>query len=146
MVDVSNTSCRRPLVDGRMTRPAACNALKDQSHWKRNQRATRLALVPDFQQLHSDTVLSSVDSFQHVISSSFHLLSDAAVAAKNEQESSGWWESYLNLYKNSLLFVHKTIDEPLRNRGWDQTWGVSIAAFTARKFATTVFSVLYPYQ
>jgi hypothetical protein len=61
------------------------------------------------------------------------LLSDAAV--KDTVESGGgWWDNYLNLYKTCLLFVHDTIDQPLRNNGWDQTWGVSIAVFTAGTF------------
>lgn len=130
VVDFSSGASRSSLV-GRSTGPATAVASRDQRHWKKkNQWETKLELVPDFQ-LHSEIVASSVDSFQHVVSSSFHLLADAAEAAKSEENSGGWWESYLNVYKNSLLFVHKTIDEPLRNRGWDQTWGVSIAAFTA---------------
>jgi hypothetical protein len=59
------------------------------------------------------------------------VLSDAAIAAAKEL---GWWDRYLLLFKNTLLFVHSTIDGPLRSAGWDQTWGVSIFLFTASTF------------
>ena len=57
-----------------------------------------------------------------------HLLADAAAAAATDD---GWWNAYLNIFKNTLLAVHTTIDQPLRSVGIDQTWGVSIAIFTA---------------
>ena len=53
----------------------------------------------------------------------------AAAAATTENS---WWESYIQLYKNGLAFVHDNIvDEPLRKAGFTQTWGVSIFLFTA---------------
>lgn len=61
------------------------------------------------------------------------LLSDAAAAVVEEKDPS-WWDNYLQLYKNSLEFVHSLIDQPLRNAGWDQTWGFSIFLFTACKY------------
>ncbi|GKY97359.1 hypothetical protein MPSEU_000694300 [Mayamaea pseudoterrestris] len=57
------------------------------------------------------------------------LLSDAAAAAA--QDDGGWWQSYLNIFKNTLLGVHSIIDQPLKNIGVEQTWGISIAIFTA---------------
>jgi len=59
---------------------------------------------------------------------------EAEVAAK-----SGWWAAYLALFKSALNFVHDGVDGPLRSVGITQTWGVSIAIFTA-----TVRSLLIP--
>jgi hypothetical protein len=66
----------------------------------------------------------------HLLSHAFssHLLADTATAAADD---GGWWQSYLNLFKSTLLAVHSTIDPPLRSIGFTQTWGVSIALFTA---------------
>lgn len=69
--------------------------------------------------------------------SSSHMLADAAAASAdaaadvNAAEKVGWWQSYLTLFKNALSLVHSTIDGPLRSIGIDQTWGISIALFTA---------------
>uniref|UniRef100_A0A7S2XMM7 Membrane insertase YidC/Oxa/ALB C-terminal domain-containing protein n=1 Tax=Attheya septentrionalis TaxID=420275 RepID=A0A7S2XMM7_9STRA len=51
---------------------------------------------------------------------------DAAVVA-----DAGWWQNYLQVFKSVLVFVHSTVDQPLRNMGITQTWGISIAIFTA---------------
>lgn len=88
------------------------------------------------------------------------LLSDAAVAAVEETKGGfgGAWESYLEVFKSSLEFVHSVIDQPLRNAGWDQTWGVSIFLFTfgvrtlllplsiQQTKSTEYIKVLKPYQ
>ena len=66
----------------------------------------------------------------HMLQNIQLLVSDAVTTKEN---SGGWWDNYLNLYKTCLLFVHDTIDQPLRNTRWDQTWGVSIAVFTTGK-------------
>jgi hypothetical protein len=68
----------------------------------------------------------------------FVLLADAsssttAGGAVTAAEDSGWWASYLNIFKTCLLLVHNTIDQPLRSVGVTQTWGLSIAIFTACK-------------
>lgn len=67
----------------------------------------------------------------------------AAVAASTAAtEDIGWWESYIQLYKEGLAFVHDNIvDEPLRKAGFTQTWGVSIFLFTA-----AVRSLLIPFS
>jgi len=55
---------------------------------------------------------------------------DVVTDAASDDES--LWESYIQLYKNGLAFVHDNIvDEPLRKVGFTQTWGVSIFLFTA---------------
>ena len=53
-------------------------------------------------------------------------LAEAAAEVAKEESSGGWWASYLNIFKSSLLLVHNTIDQPLRNAGVKQAWGVSI--------------------
>jgi len=64
---------------------------------------------------------------------------DAAVASATDDS---WWESYIQLYKNGLAFVHDHIvDEPLRKTGFTQTWGPSIFLFTA-----AVRSLLIPFS
>jgi hypothetical protein len=59
------------------------------------------------------------------------LLSDAAETAV--KEDSGWWASYLQIFKGTLQGVHDVIDPPLRSAGITQTWGLSIFLFTAGK-------------
>ena len=86
--------------------------------------------------IESIDIHSTSTAIQHILDSldsTSTLLSDAAAAAVTPEDK-GWWENYLNLYKDLLLAVHSTIDGPLRNTGWDQTWGVSIALFTASEF------------
>jgi hypothetical protein len=64
-------------------------------------------------------------------------LADATVTAVTSTASndggSGWWSAYLNIFKTALTLVHNTIDGPLRSVGITQTWGPSIALFTAGK-------------
>jgi len=69
-------------------------------------------------------------ALDHVLQTSSAFLSDAAAATADTADD-GWWDNYISLYKTALTFVHSTIDQPLRNVGWDQTWGVSIFLFTA---------------
>lgn len=57
-----------------------------------------------------------------------------AVAEAAAESDGGWWASYLNIFKSALVLVHSTIDAPLRSAGFEQTWGVSIAIFTACKY------------
>eukprot|EP00553_Chaetoceros_curvisetus_P008376 CAMPEP_0204630576 /NCGR_PEP_ID=MMETSP0717-20131115/20844_1 /ASSEMBLY_ACC=CAM_ASM_000666 /TAXON_ID=230516 /ORGANISM="Chaetoceros curvisetus" /LENGTH=470 /DNA_ID=CAMNT_0051647873 /DNA_START=5 /DNA_END=1417 /DNA_ORIENTATION=- len=76
------------------------------------------------------SALSSVD-LQQFLDSTSTLLADAAEAVAETAEDDGWWSIYLQTYKSALTLVHSTIDQPLRNAGWDQTWGVSIFVFTA---------------
>lgn len=100
-----------------------------------------------------------LQNLHHALSTTSTLLSDAAAAAADATGGDGGlWESYLELFKNSLVFVHSTIDQPLRNAGWDQTWGVSIFLFTfavrtlllplsiQQTKSTEYIKVLKPYQ
>ena len=105
----------------------------------RTHTASKLNLVPEtLSQVHDvHSVLQDVDfnTLSDILSSSSHIHSDAsAAAAEASNQDGGWWDSYLNLYKSSLLFVHNAIDQPIKNSGWDQTWGIAIATFTASKY------------
>ena len=91
-----------------------------------NRRLPSLkALGPEHAQLFQD--------LQHAadFSPAFAFLSDAAVDAAKQDE--GWWQAWLNIFKFTLQFVHDTIDQPLRNAGITQTWGIAIMIFTAGK-------------
>jgi hypothetical protein len=81
------------------------------------------ALSPE----HLHELASNIHQHSHFFSS--NLLADAAEAAV--VDDGGWWQTYLNIFKVTLKAVHDTIDAPLRSIGFDQTWGVSIALFTA---------------
>jgi hypothetical protein len=78
-------------------------------------------------------------SLQHVAqafwaSSSSTLLSDAAaVTADAVEKDPSWWDNYLQIFRNILVFVHTTVDQPLKNAGIENTWGISIALFTCGK-------------
>lgn len=78
---------------------------------------------------HVEFMNAAVQNFH--ASSSSNLLADAAAAVADEPEKIGWWAQYLNIFKATLVGVHSTVDGPLRSVGVTQTWGVSIAIFTA---------------
>lgn len=85
---------------------------------------------------------SSSDMLQNVM--------DAAVSATPDEVSEtieniieaeaeiaqdkGLWYSYINLFKLALNGIHDAIDGPLKSAGITQTWGISIALFTASEF------------
>ena len=89
--------------------------------------------------------VESTQDLSHVVDPAFvtyvsHLVSDASstAAATSSQQPTGLWGSYINLFKSSLNLVHSVIDQPLRNVGVTQTWGVSIALFTSCKLSPCV--------
>jgi hypothetical protein len=83
---------------------------------------------PEHVQLLQDSL-----NLHHVLQSpALVLLSDAAEAVV--KEDTGWWASYLQIFKGTLQGVHDVIDPPLRSAGITQTWGISIFLFTAGKF------------
>jgi hypothetical protein len=77
---------------------------------------------------HMDVLTTAIDQLQCHLQSSSQLLTDAATATSDQ---GGLWMSYLSLFKGALSAVHETIDQPLRNIGITQTWGVAIFLFTA---------------
>lgn len=93
-----------------------------------------LSVLPE----HVDAFSSAVDQWHLVMASSSSMLADAASittdAADVATQDSGWWQSYLNIFKVTLELVHTTIDPPLRSVGITQTWGLSIAIFTASTY------------
>ena len=114
---------------------------------------TMLNAIPELMDLNVnlDHLASQYDgAMQQIIASSSHLISDASAAVATMDgdavgtavKEEGWWDQYLNLYKSLLLFVHTTIDTPLRSGGWDQTWGIAIASFTARKYYYLLFDCI----
>ena len=125
----------------------------------RRRSASRLAVVPppvadiDLLVNHivaSTTTATDLDaaaSAQAVTSSFSQLLADAAAATADAATDAaantdgGWWKAYLNIFKTAIEAVHDTIDPPLRSAGFTQTWGVSIALFTAGMLFMHVFSL-----
>lgn len=89
----------------------------------------------------SAAVADAVD-FDAATGAASDAVSDAVAAAAATANDDSLWESYVQLYKNGLAFVHDNIvDEPLRKAGFTQTWGVSIFLFTA-----SVRSLLIPFS
>lgn len=96
------------------------------------QRITSQKPLSAFLPEHVDALSTAADSLQHVVTTSSHILADAAEAtAEVAKEDTGWWQSYLNIFENAIRLVHSTIDPPLRSVGITETWGISIAIFTA---------------
>jgi hypothetical protein len=85
----------------------------------------RSAILPE----HVDSMSVAIDHLQYFSSI---LLSDATETVP--VQDGGWWSNYLGLFKSFLSFIHSTIDQPLRDQGITQTWGVSIALFTAGRW------------
>ena len=78
---------------------------------------------------HVDFLNFALTNLQHS-----QLLADASAAvASDAPKDEGLWQQYLNIFKGTLVFIHATIDEPLRSYGITQTWGISIALFTISK-------------
>lgn len=67
-----------------------------------------------------------LESLQH----SSHML----LCSGNAAEKTGAWQSYLQIFKNTLSWVHSTIEGPAQTVGVTQTWGLSIAIFTASTY------------
>ena len=68
------------------------------------------------------------------------IIADATTTAPAAEQS--WWDTYLNGIKSSISLVHTAIDQPLRNAGFEQTWGVAIFLFTAGMLHF-LFSILF---
>mmetsp|Transcript_15179 Transcript_15179/g.21482 ORF Transcript_15179/g.21482 Transcript_15179/m.21482 type:complete len:465 (-) Transcript_15179:3031-4425(-) len=99
-----------------------------------NRIASLNAVTPD----HLDAITNmDMHSMNHIMSTTSTWLADAADAVADiavdaaTEEKTGWWQSYLNIFKSTIIFIHSGIDGPLRSVGITQTWGVSIAIFTA---------------
>ena len=91
--------------------------------------SSRLQVLPSPADFHSIDMTAVNHVAQEFMASSSMVLSDAA-AATAEADSGGWWQSYLQIFRNILVAVHDTVDGPLKNAGVENTWGISIALFT----------------
>jgi len=84
------------------------------------------------------SVYNSHDTFINTVST---LIADATAVAADATTSTeivaptepSWWDNYIDFISSSISFVHSAIDQPLRNLGFDQTWGLAIFLFTAGK-------------
>jgi len=101
-------------------------------------------VTPGMEDLHSLHHLSTmIIPDQHVLAQTSTWIADSAAAvadaidvtaedATDAADKIDYWESYIQIYKNGLAFVHdKIVDPPLRKAGITQTWGPSIFLFTA---------------
>jgi hypothetical protein len=120
-----------PCVEGFSVHSSSL--LKQSTTFSSSKSASALSAIdPQFLQ---DT-LPHIHSAAATAASASHLwLADAAAVADAGADvvaaDAGWWATYLNIFKELLALVHETIDEPLQNAGVTQTWGISIALFTA---------------
>lgn len=78
-----------------------------------------------------DVVADAASAVGEVVDQMDVDMSSVADVATEAVEKVGPWGSYLNFLKGVLVQIHGIIDAPLRAQGFDQTWGVSIAVFTA---------------
>lgn len=99
--------------------------------------------MPDMQHV-SNMIMDNRDV---ILAQTSNWVADAAAvtadaAADVDATDDGLWESYIQIYKSGLAFVHDSIvDPPLQKMGITQTWGPSIFLFTAG-----VRSLLIPFS
>mmetsp|Transcript_6131 Transcript_6131/g.13354 ORF Transcript_6131/g.13354 Transcript_6131/m.13354 type:complete len:461 (-) Transcript_6131:98-1480(-) len=121
------TSSRSQRTDAKMMVPNGMEELHNLHHLS-------TMIIPD-QHFLAQTSTWIADSSAAVVDAvdvAADAASDVAATAVSTADETSWWESYIQLYKNGLAFVHDNIvDEPLRKAGFTQTWGVSIFLFTA---------------
>jgi hypothetical protein len=147
------SSCQNPVKAFQTTPPAGIIAINTRTKHQQQQsssvsftmkfptttKRTTLNMMMmmdpnDAMMTHISTVSPiSHETLDAVLLQTQLLLSDAA-AASSSSDNSGWWSAYLNIFKTALTLVHDTIDGPLRSVGVTQTWGPSIALFTAGEF------------
>ena len=124
--------------------------------FQRHKNSAKLQLAPEHLNdihtlLDSPALTHIADAAQAALNTDGNVITDAMQSAADALEAvteteveiaadQGWWSAYLNIFKSSLNFVHDTVDGPLRNAGIEQTWGVSIAIFTASKCHPTSIS------
>ena len=94
----------------------------------------RLQMTPLPLPEHLDALNAALQDFS-LHSPVFVTLADASSDVVQEAaKDGGWWQQYLSVFKSTLIFIHSTIDAPLRSQGITQTWGISIALFTVSKY------------
>jgi hypothetical protein len=110
------------------------------------QRTSPLSVLP----------IEHINDVHSVLTTSpaWSILADAASATLSPDNSplqdavkdEGWWQAYINLFKEALNLIHDTIDEPLKARGISNSWGISIAIFTASEFCFLVMNTISPHM
>ncbi len=77
-----------------------------------------------------------------IINTASTILADAATTTAEAvpPTEQSWWDNYIDFVSSSISFVHSAIDQPLRNRGFDQTWGLAIFLFTAGNKLIHIFN------
>lgn len=107
-----------------------------QQQQKQKRKATFLSVLPPvehFHDMHSGLAqLTQQQSFW---------LADAADAVADGAVKEGWWQSYINLFKLALQSIHDTVDGPLQANGITNSWGISIALFTACKYSWNIIKI-----
>jgi hypothetical protein len=108
--------------------------------------AARTKFTTNLQVVPTPAELGDLNAFSHaaqeILTSTSTLLSDAAAAAADApKEDGGWWQSYLQIFKNILVFEHGLIDQPLKNAGIENTWGIAIALFTCSKSVQVLLDI-----
>lgn len=110
---------------------AACAFAPLGAHFSKIRKSTHLQVLPNPAEFGD---LSSLQHFAHdFFATSSMVLSDAVDATKTVAKDPSWWDNYLRLFRNILVTVHSTVDGPLKSMGIENTWGISIALFTASK-------------
>jgi hypothetical protein len=88
----------------------------------KSSSVTQLSMGPnEFMSALTDAA-TTTSAMQDYWSSSTFFLADG--------EATGWWGSFINIFKIGLEAVHSTINPPLQSMGVEYTWGISIAVFT----------------
>lgn len=95
--------------------------------------APRLTTSPQRHSAALHAVLDPQSIHDVILQSSQLIADDSTVAAVKTTADLGWWGQYIDVFKGALTLVHDTVEGPLRSAGIEQTWGISIAIFTAGK-------------
>lgn len=107
---------------------APMGTLQNQQVGTTTTTTSKFVVAPE----HVDYLSAAFDAQSSLVHHHSNLLADAAAAVDEPvKKDLGLWGQYLNIFKAILINVHSAVDEPLRSVGWTQTWGVSIAIFTA---------------
>ena len=112
-------------VRGFTTQPLTVQSIPRATTMRRN-----LMITPDQSMIDLMQSAASMDLSNHAVMVSNSVATTQWLAATDAGDG-GWWEAYINVFEIALTLVHSTIVGPLESVGIDQTWGISIAIFTA---------------
>jgi len=130
------TTTKHAMTINKVRHTASCNNRMPLPFLPPSTTRQTMAMIPPGLTEMDNTHLAD---FIHASST---LLADASEAvadvAADANEKVGWWGQYLQTFKGILVWVHSQVDQPLRDMGITQTWGISIAIFTAGVRASLV--------